>query len=579
MFQAENESSLQADYNPKRSKLVIKEESTELLIPMTQAQLQIACEHNKVVEAEKILDEHPELLSKEDIKGNTPLMTAIKNNAKEMVLLLLSCGECRLDHINIFGENILHFLTFATVTKEDEMMHLLAKKLLEEYPFFINYKNKGGETPLHLAVQNNNVEIAKMLIGKGAKKEERNVCGYTPVDYAVFYQRDEIVELLKDGPVVEVVKETEEKKEVKVETKDLKETELKTPQPNQSSEKQETSFFNLFKRKENHSVSPQMNYRKMVSSLVLDPVITSTTLDSFNAKKKFRMISIDGGGSKCILQSLILARLVKKFPELIESTNLFCGVSAGSFVCADLAMGIRPADVAQLMIEMSKHMFQKKSRGYTEALYSNEYIIDVAHATFGDKKLSDLKRGVLVNSFQFDTGKNDPKRSCKACVFNNFIPGYDCKIADATLRSSAAVGYFPPYDGGYADGGIFENNPSVCAFPFVFGERGLGIEMKNTVCLSLSSGRPPVSYIDSDKYTDVGMLQLLPICMDGFFLSRKAMADVTGNGFLGERYFRFDPVLFENLDLDCADAVPKIIQIGETVDLAPIEDWIVKYWL
>jgi hypothetical protein len=110
------------------------------------------------------------------------------------------------------------------------------------------------------------------------------------------------------------------------------------------------------------------------------------------------------------------------------------------------------------------------------------------------------------------------------------------------------------------------------------GDHGLHVPVKNAVCLSISSGRPPITYIDSERYTDVGMLQLLPLSMNGMFWSRKSMADEVAKGFLGERYMRFDPVLPENIDLDNAQHIGTICDLATKLDITHIEEWIIEHW-
>ncbi|BFU24242.1 phospholipase, patatin family protein [Entamoeba histolytica HM-1:IMSS-B] len=528
--------------------------------------IHICCEKDYKDILELLFNFEPKKVSCLDIDGRTPLMNAILNKSLNVALLLLTNGDCCLGTIDSYGNTLLHYISYSPFT---DMILLLCKKLIEEYPVFIGMKNLKGETPLHISVKMGNIEFVDFLLYNGARVEDKTFDGKSVMEYAFFAKNNSgnIIQKLQNYQDVISHTENKEQKETKFERHDVVIHETKTSLFN----------FTLFKTKEQMRKEYENDFKILLDSFHLNEKMTFP-LDSFNRKKKFRMISIDGGGSKCTLQALIFARLVNKFPTLLEEVNLFCGVSASSFICADLALGIEPQDVAKIMIEMTKHMFEKKSRGYTESLYSNTYIIDVANMTYGEKKLTDLKRNILINAFQFDSGENDPNRCCKACVFNNFIPGHDCKIADACLRSSAAVGYYPPYQG-YADGGIFENNPCVCAFPYVFGDKGFKADIQNTVCLSISSGRPPVNYMDRNKYTDAGMFQLLPITMDGFFWSRKSMADDVAKGFLGDRYMRFDPVLPGNLDLDCSDQIDKIIEIGNTIDITSIEDWIKRYWL
>ncbi|EKE37243.1 hypothetical protein ENUP19_0085G0118 [Entamoeba nuttalli] len=574
----------------------------------------IGCETNNKELVELLLNYSPSKLICQDIHGRTPLMSCLLHQSLDVIVLLLSIGDCRLDIVDSFENNILHYLSNCEV---DDLIELLSKRVIEEYPLFIKRKNALGESPLHLSIEKGNIKFAQLLLDNGAPLNQVTNGNQSLLDYALYCTTNQIetIQFVKTK-IKEKEFELEQKKIILSSKSEECQTKIDSSVINQQNISEKTNgniidntiersppdvevidkddiqqvkenptnayysslLSSFFKKKEVvKTLTKEEEYQILLESIEINDKMHNS-IDSFNRKKKFRMISIDGGGIKCILQAIIFSRLVEKFPTLLEEVNLFCGVSASSFICADLALGIHPKDIKKLMIEMCKHSFEKKSRGYMESMYSNKYLIDVAQMTYGEKKLSDIQRYILINAFQFDSGENDPNRCCKACVFNNFIPGYDCKIGDACLRSAAAVGYYPPYQG-YADGGIFENNPCVCAFPYIFGERGLGIDINNTVCLSISSGRPPINYMDSNKYTDVGLLQLLPLCIDGFLWSRKSMADDVAKGFLGERYMRFDPILPNNLDLDCNDQVEELIELANNVDITSIEEWILKYWL
>lgn len=491
----------------------------------------VSLTHSVIDIVEMFINEHPEKLTCKDLHGNTPLMTAIINGCERIVVMLLTMGDCRIDSCDTTQNTILHLMARHPF---DDVMQLVCKRIFEEYPLFVNMKNVNGETPLHTAVEAGNVQLVKMLLAEGANAKETTKDNKSVADYAQYAQRNtkDILGLITT--VIDTEEQTVSQKEKEIDSQGPAPIPTKTMAEVIEDEKQKDGddskmlvqkddakskkFLGIFKTKDSERMKNVEFFRSMLMSVRINENMLRS-IDSCNRKKKFRILSLDGGGMKCIMQAIILRRLVDKFPTLLEETNLFCGVSASSFICVDFLLGIRPSALVDLLVEMYSHMFEKKSRGYTESLYSNKYLIDITQMTYGEKKLSDLSRHILINAFQFDSGESDPDRKCKACMFNNFIPGCDCKIADACIRSAAAVGYYPPYQG-YADGGIFENNPSVCAYPYVFGEKGLGIDIKNTVCLSLSSGRPPCMYMDKAKYQDVGMLQLMPICMDGFFWSR-----------------------------------------------------------
>jgi hypothetical protein len=42
------------------------------------------------------------------------------------------------------------------------------------------------------------------------------------------------------------------------------------------------------------------------------------TADTTNGNKKYFVLSLDGGGSRCIIQTVILQRLVQVFPDLLR---------------------------------------------------------------------------------------------------------------------------------------------------------------------------------------------------------------------------------------------------------------------
>jgi ankyrin repeat protein len=60
----------------------------------------------------------------------------------------------------------------------------------------VNAKNKNGETPLHLALKNNKQEVAQLLIAKGAVVNAKDNNGSTPLYWALYNNQPELVQLL-----------------------------------------------------------------------------------------------------------------------------------------------------------------------------------------------------------------------------------------------------------------------------------------------------------------------------------------------------------------------------------------------
>ncbi len=59
------------------------------------------------------------------------------------------------------------------------------KNIVEKVPKSLNLKDERGWSPLHLAVKNGHLEIAKFLMDRGAEINARGVCGVTPLRLAL----------------------------------------------------------------------------------------------------------------------------------------------------------------------------------------------------------------------------------------------------------------------------------------------------------------------------------------------------------------------------------------------------------
>jgi len=74
-------------------------------------------------------------------------------------------------------------------------------ELLDREHFHLNKCDEYGNTLMHVAAQNGNLRIAKILMGKGANRNHQNRQGQTPGHFAVSYQFYDFARWLfdKDG--------------------------------------------------------------------------------------------------------------------------------------------------------------------------------------------------------------------------------------------------------------------------------------------------------------------------------------------------------------------------------------------
>lgn len=69
-----------------------------------------------------------------------------------------------------------------------EDMGTIYEKVLTDKLFHINKSDEHGNTLMHIAAQNGNLRIAKLLIQKGGNPNHQNKQGQTPGHFAVAYQ-------------------------------------------------------------------------------------------------------------------------------------------------------------------------------------------------------------------------------------------------------------------------------------------------------------------------------------------------------------------------------------------------------
>lgn len=279
------------------------------------------------------------------------------------------------------------------------------------------------------------------------------------------------------------------------------------------------------------------------------------------SNKLFRILSIDGGGIRGILPGQILASLEKKLQvatdnpdaRLADFFDLVAGTSTGgilgcAYTCAD--ENGRPKFTAQEAVDIylefgegifSTPIMQKVSSivGLFGPKYPPVVLENLLKEKFGDAKLSAALSNLIIPAFNLDDGdtkfftSSDAKKSKK-----------DYYLWEVARSTSAAPTYFPASKvgtlrdamKGFIDGGVFANNPTMCALveaykvdvdlhrKYHIESRGIGgltpgnSVLENVFVLSLGTSNNEASY-PFDEYGDLGMVSwikpLINIMMSG----------------------------------------------------------------
>lgn len=291
----------------------------------------------------------------------------------------------------------------------------------------------------------------------------------------------------------------------------------------------------------------------------------------------YHILSLDGGGIRGVLTSVLLERIEEAHPGFLANIDLYAGTSTGGILALALAFGKTPAEARELYINKGAIVFADSIMddlfdlgNAIGAEYSNGGLKAELEKEFGDATLGELGKKVLVSTFDLDNSddkKTDDPRTWKPKFFQNYMgEGSDAgqKIVDVAVRTAAAPTYFPVYQG-YIDGGVVANNPSMCALAQVLDAGTGGQKLEDVRLLSISTGRYH-KYMESQD-SDWGWTQWARPIVEIMLEGNVGVAHYQCKRVLGDKYHRLDPDLPEPISLDDLAEIPTLLQIGADYDL------------
>lgn len=313
--------------------------------------------------------------------------------------------------------------------------------------------------------------------------------------------------------------------------------------------------------------------------------------------RKFRIVSLDGGGVRGLLTATLLARLEAAVPGFLSRADLFAGTSTGGILALGLAYGFTPQNLVDLYRRIMPQVFRAPwwhralaANGLCGPKYAIAALVRELNDAFRDTKLGELGRYVLIPAV--DLSADSPRLGvfAKPKFFHN-LPGVasdrDALVTDVALYTSAAPVYFPS-SAGYADGGLVANSPALCAAAQVFDRRydsGGPWRVEDLVILSVGTGQALVrirkgwfgrSGARSRRWW--GLLQwggpVIKLMMDGM----NGTTDYICHSLLGGKYLRYQYLFDQEVALDAWDRAEELISMAGTVDLGRAESWLEQNW-
>jgi len=305
---------------------------------------------------------------------------------------------------------------------------------------------------------------------------------------------------------------------------------------------------------------------------------------------KYRILSIDGGGIRGLITTILLQRIAAEpgMSNFLDNTDLLAGTSTGGLLALGLAKGLPLDRIRETYEKQGPKIFDDswmdnirdlgKIRG---ADYSIKPLKAELQNLFGQTNLGQLRKKVLITAFDLDNG-DDKARSWKPKLFHNFAgPGNDRSelAVNVGLYTSAAPTYFPSVDG-YIDGGVYANNPAMCALAQSQDKRYSPTPaLDDVVIFSMGTGKS-LEYISGPSH-DWGYGQWIKPLIDLMFDGVSGIADFQCSQLLHERYHRLSPTLpaKPKIPMDGVKRIPDMIRIAENADLTETLLWLRTQWL
>ena len=185
--------------------------------------------------------------------------------------------------------------------------------------------------------------------------------------------------------------------------------------------------------------------------------------------KRFKILTIDGGGMKGVYSVSILARFEEIFEiKIADKFDLICGTSTGGIIAAGIALGKPANDILKLYLEEgpkifrgSKNRLKKIKNLLFSSKYNHKQIKDTLDKFFGEKKFGDVKTKLCIPTFNLSTGLPYVFKTDHA---KGLTRDGNRLLSEAVLASTSAPIYFPAFKSKtnyFVDGGVWANNPSL----------------------------------------------------------------------------------------------------------------------
>ena len=283
-----------------------------------------------------------------------------------------------------------------------------------------------------------------------------------------------------------------------------------------------------------------------------------------------RILTIDGGGIKGVFPAAFLATVEDSIGESIAKYfDLIVGTSTGGIIALALGLGLSAKEILTFYEEHGPRIFHGNRflrwlRWFGTSKYSSAPLEDALRSCFGDKRLGDSEKRLVIPSLNLENGE---VYIYKTAHHPRLERDYKEDAVEVALKTAAAPTYFPTRRSSAGtpliDGGTWANNPAGMAI--VEAITLLDWPRNSLKVLSLGCTTAPLN-VNWGRNVPLGCLYWAPKLVD-VFMHAQSHASLGTAKLLTEHesVIRIDPLVDRRkFSLDKASAIPSLKGSGES---------------
>lgn len=342
------------------------------------------------------------------------------------------------------------------------------------------------------------------------------------------------------------------------------------------------------------------------------------------AKRTIRILSIDGGGIRGIIPVMVLDGLEKIIQQktsnpnarIVDYFDFFSGTSIGGIItCAllvpseltskntDENQKIHPTSKysAEEILELFEkfggeifktswfskilkikdlHLIRDIVKGLKDEEYSAAGLEKVLRKYFGKLTIDKLLKPCIIPAYDTEQRRTfffSKQKAEKYSTRRNFYVRDVCRATSAapTVFESARIQSLDKVSFSLIDGGIFANNPSLCALAEVRKTKE-SPKVENIIMVSLGTGSVRTPYYHND-IKDKPTLAMIPALVDMMMSGVSETIDYQVRKMfearnVSKKYFRIDAANLTNDEAEMDNASPENIQLLKSIGFQTAKD-------